>query len=100
MVAVRTKKSRKRFSFHGLCQQSKPKLPNHSVRSRQHVRLDRQTDLLRRFEIYDKLKLRRLLYRQVGGFSASQDFVNVNGRATKNFFFLGPIERKAAIFDS
>jgi hypothetical protein len=43
---------------------------DHLIRSREHVRRDRQPDLLRGLEIDDKLKLCRLLHRQVGGICA------------------------------
>ena len=50
-----------------------------SVRSRQHLLRNYQTDLFRGLQIDHQLKLRRLLDRQVGGLSAFQDFVNVGG---------------------
>ena len=40
---------------------------DHLIRPHQHVRRNRQADLLRGFEIDDELKLRRLLDRQVAG---------------------------------
>ena len=42
---------------------SKIILPNHLIRSHQHVRRNRQTDLLRAFRLIDEFKLRRLLDR-------------------------------------
>ena len=39
---------------------------NHFVRSRQHIRRDRQADLLRGLKIDHELELRRLLHRQIG----------------------------------
>ena len=41
---------------------------DHLIRSRQHIRWNRQANLLGRLEIDDKLKLRRLLDRKVGRF--------------------------------
>ena len=52
-----------------------------SVRPRQHVRWNRQTDLLGGFEIDDELKLHRLFHGQVGGLSAFSGFVHVGGSA-------------------
>ena len=37
------------------------------IRSRQHIRRNRQTDLLRGFQVDHQLKLRGLLHWQVGG---------------------------------
>src|SRR5437667_10552110 len=51
------------------------------VRSRQHVRRNRQTDLLRRFQIDHQLELGRLLHRQIRWFGALYNFVNVGGSA-------------------
>ena len=39
---------------------------DHFVRSRQHIRRNRQADLLSRFQIDDELELRRLLHGQIG----------------------------------
>src|SRR5262245_41287256 len=50
---------------------------NDLIRSRQHVRWERNADLLGGFQIDDELKLRRLLDRQVGGLGTLQNFVNV-----------------------
>ena len=40
---------------------------DHLIRPRQHVRWNRQADLLGRFQIDDELELRRLLHREIGG---------------------------------
>ena len=50
---------------------------DHLVRPRQHVRRNRQADLLGGFEIDDQLKLRRLLDGKIGRLGAFEDFVNV-----------------------
>ena len=55
-------------------------LLNHFIRPRQHIRRNRQTDLLCRFEIDDELELRRLLHGQVGGLGAFQDLVHISRR--------------------
>ena len=54
---------------------------DHFIRSRQHIRRNRQADLLCRFEIDDELELRRLLDRQVGGLCAFQNLVDISGGA-------------------
>ena len=46
-------------------------LLDHLIRSRQHVRRNRQADLLGSFEIDDKFELRGLLHAKISGFSAS-----------------------------
>ena len=43
------------------------RLPDHSIRSRQHIRRNRQADLLGGFQIDHKLELLRLLDRKVAG---------------------------------
>src|SRR5262245_54013563 len=43
----------------------------------EHLRRNRQTDLLRRLEIYHQLELRWLLNGQIGGLSSLQDSVHV-----------------------
>jgi hypothetical protein len=45
-------------------------LLNHLIRSREHIRWNRQADLLGGFQIDYELKLGWLLYRQVCGFRA------------------------------
>jgi hypothetical protein len=42
---------------------------DHSVRSRQHVRRNREAELLRRFQVDDQFKFRRLFDREIGGLS-------------------------------
>src|SRR5499426_258850 len=50
---------------------------DHPIRSRQHVRRNRQADLFGRFEINDQLELLRLLHREIGGLGAFQNLVNI-----------------------
>ena len=49
---------------------------DHPIRSGQHIRRNRQADLLRRFQIDDELELLGLLDRQIGGLSALEDSVH------------------------
>jgi hypothetical protein len=58
-----------------------PTSPNHLVRPHQHVRRNRQADLLGRFQINDEFKLLRLLHRQIGGLSAFQNLVHIGSGA-------------------
>ena len=60
-----------------------------SIRPRQHVRRNRQTDLLGRLEIDDQLELHRLLYRKIGRFGAFYNFVDVNRRTPIVFNIAG-----------
>ena len=46
------------------------------IRPRHHFWWNRQTDLLRGFQIDDEFELRWLLHRQVGGFGSLQDSVH------------------------
>ena len=48
---------------------AEPSSSNHLVRPHQHIRRDRQTDLLRCFQIGDELELHRLFDRQIGRLS-------------------------------
>src|SRR5437867_2033466 len=54
---------------------------DHSVRQRHHVRRNRQANLLGSLEIDYELKLRRLLHRQIGGFGAFENLIDVCGGA-------------------
>src|SRR5262245_6453807 len=49
--------------------------PDYFIRSRQHIRRNRQADLLGCLEIDDELKLFRLFDRKVCGLSAFQNFI-------------------------
>jgi hypothetical protein len=51
------------------------RLLDHLIRPYQHVRWDRQADLLGCFEIDDEFKLGRLLHGKIGGLGAFEDFV-------------------------
>ena len=55
------------------------------IRPRQHVRRNRQADLLGRLEIDHELKLRRLLHWQIGGLGALQDSVHEIGDAPVDY---------------
>src|SRR5262245_37679298 len=56
---------------------------DHPIRSHQHIRRDRQADLLRGFQIDDKLEFLWLLHREVGRLSSFQDLVDVVSSAAE-----------------
>src|SRR5262249_49860096 len=56
-------------------------LPDHLIRPRQYVRRNGEADLLRGFEIYDELKLRRLLYWKIPRLCAFEDLIDISGSA-------------------
>jgi hypothetical protein len=54
-------------------------LLDHLVGTTEQRRGDREANQFRCFEIDNKIEFGRLLYRQVRGIDASQDFVHVDG---------------------
>ena len=56
---------------------------DHLIHSRQHVRGNREADLLGGFQVDHKLELRRLLHGKIGWFGTFQDLVHV-GRVGVN----------------
>src|SRR6266542_376125 len=56
-------------------------LPNDFIRPHQHIRRNRQTDLLGCFQVDHELKLRWLLHGKIGGLGAFEDLVHVSSRA-------------------
>jgi hypothetical protein len=73
--------------------------PDDLIRSRQHIRRNRQSDLFGCLEVDDQLKLRRLLHRQISRLGTLQDFVHVNTRAPKLVSGVRPVEHEAAEID-
>src|SRR5512147_2328157 len=71
---------------------------DHSVRSRQNIRWDRQTNLIRRLEINDQLKLHRLLDREIGRLGALENFIDVAGGAPEQIGEASPIRNEATNF--
>src|SRR5262245_27231396 len=64
---------------------------NNLVRSRQHIRWNRETDLLRGLQIDQQLELRRLLDWQVSRFCTLQDPVDHQRRALVRFNPVGSV---------
>src|SRR5512138_1945661 len=62
---------------------------DHSIRPRQHVGRNGETDLLGGFEIDDQLELRRLFDRKVSGFCAFQNLVDIDRGASKEVSLVG-----------
>ncbi len=56
-------------------------------------------DLLRCLKINDKLELRWLLDRQIGGFSSVQDSVHIISDAPEAFVLVGPVGQEPAATD-
>src|SRR5258708_5728154 len=71
---------------------------DHFVRSRQHIRWNRQADLLGGFQIDHQLKLCRPLDRQVTWLCAFQNLVHVGGDSAIEFGSIRPIGYEATVF--
>src|SRR6476659_7945151 len=67
---------------------------NHPIRSRQHIRRNRETDLLGGFEIDDKIELHRLLNRQVCRSSPVKNAVYKVSTPTKHIRITRPIRHE------
>ena len=52
--------------------------PNHPIRPHQHIRRNRQADLLRGIQIGHEFKLHRLLDGQIGGLGVFENLVDVS----------------------
>src|SRR6266550_1101326 len=74
-----------------------PVSPNHFIRPRQHIRRDRQADLLCGFEVDDELKLLRLLDRKIGWFRTFENFVHKNRYPPVAFGAVGSIGHQTTI---
>ena len=70
-----------------------------SVRPPQHVRRNREADLLGSFQIDDELELRRSLDRQIGWLSAFEDFVDEISDALVVFSLVVSVGHQAAAGD-
>jgi hypothetical protein len=71
---------------------------NDSVRSRQHIRRNRQADLLRGFQIDYELELRRLLYGEICGFNAFENFIHIRSGAVEQVGKVRAVRHKPAGF--
>src|SRR5262249_3322826 len=67
-------------------------------RSRQHVRRNRQADLLGGFEVDDELELRRLLHREISRLGAFQNLVHIRGSASEQVGGVRAIVHESAGF--
>src|SRR5262249_50513012 len=64
---------------------------DHLICSYEHIRWNRQADLLGGFEINNQLKLHRLFYRQVSGLAAFEDLIHIRGSAAEHVGSAVPI---------
>jgi hypothetical protein len=71
---------------------------DHSIRSRQHVRRNRKSDLFGSLEIDRQFKFRRLLDGKIGGLSAFEDFVHVIRRLSVHTEQVGAITHETTFF--
>ena len=69
------------------------------IRPREHVRRDRQADLLGGLEIDDQLELRRLLHWNFGGLGTFENFVHVGGGAAEQIGNAHAVAHESAVFD-
>src|SRR4029453_11262127 len=72
---------------------------DHFIRPREKFRRECQTDLFRSLHVDQKLKLRRLLHRQISRFGAFQDLVHVNSRAPIEVFEVRPVRHETSLID-
>src|SRR5262249_5014633 len=72
---------------------------DHLIRSRQHVRWNRQADLLRSLQIEHKLELHRLLDRKVGWLGPFEDLIDISGSAPIQVGSVRSICHQTAKFD-
>src|SRR5262249_3954853 len=73
--------------------------PNYSIRPRQHVGRNRQTDLFGRFQIDDELEFLRLLHRKVSRLPTFQYFVHVRSGAAKQIANAYAVGHEPTFFD-
>src|SRR5882724_2583314 len=74
-------------------------LLDHPIRPRQHVRRNRQADLLGGFQIDDQLELLWLLHWEISGLGALEDFVHIRSRAPERVVRVCCIAHKPTSFD-
>src|SRR5262245_32348374 len=74
-------------------------LTNNLVGPRQHIRRNRQADLLGSFEIDHQLKFRWLLNRNVGGFCAFEHLIHEGGGAPVCVRIVSAVRDQSARFD-
>ena len=73
-----------------------PQSFDYFVRSRQHVRRDREADLLGRLEIDHQLKFDRLLDGEIGRLGSLQNFVHVDNDPPVTVREIGPVVHEPA----
>jgi hypothetical protein len=71
---------------------------DHLIRSRQHVRQNREADLFCGFQIDDEVELLRLLHREIGGLSAFYNLIDKDRRSAIQIDKIHSITDQAAGF--
>src|SRR6266404_1583081 len=71
---------------------------DHLIRSHQHVRRDRQADLLGGFQVDHQLELRRLLDGKIGGLRAFQNLVYIRSSAPVQVGYTHAIGHEPTVF--
>src|SRR5581483_2712992 len=77
--------------------QSKIESLDHPIRALQHADGNREIDLLRRFQIDDKLEFRRLLHGKIGGLGALENLVDVMRGALVEVDVVRPVGHETAL---
>ncbi len=72
---------------------------DYPVRPRQHIRRNREADLLGSSEIDEQLELHSLLYRKLICLGTLENFVHENGRTKKSIGVVRRIRNQCAFFD-
>src|SRR5215468_10453978 len=72
------------------------RLPNHLIRSCQHIGRNREADLLGGLQIDHQLKLHRLLDRKIGGLGTFENLVDEYGGASERIKNVRTIGNEAA----
>src|SRR5262249_21522332 len=71
---------------------------DHLIRTCQHVRRNRQTDLLRCFQIDDELELHRLLDRKITSLGTFENLVHISGGAAEQVGKAHTVAHKPPVF--
>src|SRR4030095_15113389 len=71
---------------------------DHFIRPRQHIRRNRQADLLGSFQIDNELELFWLLHRQIAGLGTFQNLVHVSSSAPEQVGQARAVGHKPAVF--
>ena len=73
-------------------------LPNHLIRPRQHIWRNRETNLLRRYQIDNEFKLRWLFHREIGWLRTFENLVYISGSAPVQVENVCPVGHEPTTF--